>query len=384
MEKEVSSSEIKKTVGILSAASFMHDMGSDIIAPIWPIFLTSILGADMAVVGLVDGVGDAVVSLSKALSGYLSDKFRTRKPFVWSGYFFGGIARLGYAVSTNWPMIVPFRILDRAGKIRGSPRDAIIADLTHNKNRGKYFGILESFDNLGAVAGVVISIFLIRFLAIRTIFVLAAIPSIASVLLVYFFIKEKRIDGEKLFGGFTFKGLTFNSIIFLILNAVFSLGLFSYSFLLIFANKVGFSNLLLPVFYLIYNLAASFSAVIFGRLSDTIGRKRVLSLGFISWAIVCLILILSKDFVMVTLAFVFFGFQKGSVDTVQKAAVSDVAPVALRASYLGTFQMVIGLCALPASLIAGMLWQNMGIYSPLYFSFVLSVIAFLLLFVRRK
>lgn len=375
---------VKKTVGILSAASFMHDMGSDIISPIWPLFLTSVLGADMAAVGLVDGIGDCVVSLSKAASGYFSDKYRTRKPFVWAGYFFGGISRIGYALSATWPVLIPFRILDRAGKIRGSPRDAMIADLTHEKNRGKYFGILESFDNLGAVAGVLLSILLLKLFPVRTIFALAAIPSVVSVLLVYFFIKEKKIDGEKIFSGFIFKGLSFHSILFLVLNAIFALGLFSYSFLLIFASKIGFGLVFLPILYLIYNLAASFSSVVFGKLSDVYGRKQMLSLGFLSWAIVCLILIFSKDVFMVITAFIFFGFQKGSIDTVQKAAVSDVAPVALRASYLGTFQMIVGICALPASFIAGILWENLGMYSPFYFSFLTSIIALTLLVFHKS
>ena len=121
-------------------------MGSDIIYPIWPLFVTSVLGANMAVLGLIDGLGEAVVSISKALSGYISDKTKKRKIFIWTGYLMGAISRIGYALSTAWPHLIPFRILDRAGKIRSAPRDAILADVSTSKTRGKIFGIMRSAD----------------------------------------------------------------------------------------------------------------------------------------------------------------------------------------------------------------------------------------------
>src|SRR3989344_605705 len=114
-----------RVIGVLSLASFLHDVGSDMVFSVWPLFVTQVLGANMAVLGLIDGVGDAVVSLSGAAGGYLSDKLRKRKIFVWTGYLFGGIARIGYALSPSWQWLIPFRLLDRSGKIRSAPRDAI-------------------------------------------------------------------------------------------------------------------------------------------------------------------------------------------------------------------------------------------------------------------
>lgn len=127
----------KKVVRTFAAASFLNDMGSDIIYPIWPLFVTEVLKANMTALGFLDGLGNALVSISKAASGYFSDRLKKRKAFIWIGYLFGAFSRIGYAFSSVWTHLIPFRILDRGGKIRGAPRDAYIADVSTQKNRGK-------------------------------------------------------------------------------------------------------------------------------------------------------------------------------------------------------------------------------------------------------
>ena len=144
---------VRRTVGTFSLASFLHDVGADMIFSVWPLFLTTVLGANMSMVCLIDGLGDAVVSFSQAFSGYLSDRLKKRKVFVWMGYLFGAIARVGYTLAPTWGWVIPFRILDRSGKIRGAPRDAIISDLSTRENRGTHFGVLRAMDNAGAVVG---------------------------------------------------------------------------------------------------------------------------------------------------------------------------------------------------------------------------------------
>jgi len=141
----VNEKESRKVITIFSLASFLNDFGSDMIYPIWPLFVTSFLGANMAVLGFIDGLGDAIVSISQAVSGYLSDRVKKRKIFIWTGYLFGSMSRIGYALSTMWQYLVPFRILDRSGKIRGAPRDAIVADVSTKENRGKNLGYLEQW-----------------------------------------------------------------------------------------------------------------------------------------------------------------------------------------------------------------------------------------------
>jgi len=183
--------EKRKTIQTFAVASFLNDLGSDIIYPIWPLFVTTILGANMAILGFIDGLGEAIVSISQAVSGYISDRIRKRKVFVWTGYLFGSLSRIGYGLSTAWQHIIPFRVLDRAGKIRGAPRDAIIADMSTNENRGKHFGFLRTLDNFGAVCGIIICILFFQLLGYRTLFLLAAIPSAVALILIFLFIKER-------------------------------------------------------------------------------------------------------------------------------------------------------------------------------------------------
>jgi len=152
-QDRVGEHESKRTIRILAAASFLNDFGSDIIYPVWPFFVTSVLGANMAVLGFIDGLGEAIVSLSSAASGYASDRLKRRKVFIWLGYLFGSASRIGYAVATVWQHLIPLRVLDRMGKIRSAPRDAIIADLSTDQNRGGNFGLLRTMDNLGALCG---------------------------------------------------------------------------------------------------------------------------------------------------------------------------------------------------------------------------------------
>jgi len=376
--------ESKKTVATFSIASFLNDMGSDMIYPIWPIFLSTVLHADMAVIGLIDGLGDAIVSISQAISGYYSDKLKKRKIFVWIGYIAGGVSRLGYAFSSTWKHIIPFRILDRAGKMRGAPRDAIISDVSTDQNRGRNFGILRTFDNLGAVAGILITVFLFKYLGYKNLFLLAAIPSFIGTALIIALVKERKVEDKKVFKGISFKSFDKNFRLLTVLSAIFTLGSFSYSFILIYAKEFGFSVTSIPILYLLFTIVASIFSLPFGKLSDKIGRKKVLMISFILWAMTCLNLIFFHNTIAVITTFILYGMHKGAIETVQKAFVAESAPRELTASSLGAFQMVIGLCALPSSLIAGILWDKAGFMTPLYLSLVLtSIAAGLLLFVKK-
>ncbi len=184
-----------KTVKTFALASFLNDLGADMVHPIWPLFVTIILGADMAILGLIDGLGASIVSITQAISGYVSDRIKRRKVFVWIGYLLSSFSRIGYAFSTVWQHLIPFKIIDRAGKLRGAPRDAIIADVSTRKNRGKNFGLLRAMDNLGAVFGIVICILFFGMLGYKNLFLLAAIPSMVGALLVFLIVKERKAHG---------------------------------------------------------------------------------------------------------------------------------------------------------------------------------------------
>lgn len=376
-------SENKKIVNVFALASFLNDFGSDMIYPIWPLFVTKILNANMAILGFIDGLGDAIVSLSQAFSGYLSDKLRKRKIFIWTGYLFGSLSRLGYGLSLTWHHLIPFKILDRFGKIRSAPRDAIVADISTRKNRGRNFGLLRTMDNLGAVCGIFSCIILFSLLGYRNLFILASIPSIVSTLLILFYIKERKT--RKIHKGFSLKGLSKNFNFFLLSNSIFSLGFFSYSFLLIYAEEFGFQTSFIPVLYLIFTVVASLMSLVFGKLSDKLKRKTVLSLSYILFALMCLGFIYVKSYFEIIALFVLYGLHLAARIPVQTAFVSELSPPKYRASSLGIFQMITGLCALPASSIAGFFWVLFGKVAPFYFSlFLTSLALFLLMFVKER
>jgi len=382
---ELKKTSEKKTIRTFAFASFLNDLGSDMIYPIWPLFVTTILGANMTVLGFIDGMGVAIVSISQAVSGYLSDYLKKRKLFIWTGYVFGALSRAGYALSTAWPMLIPFRILDRMGKIRSAPRDAIIADISVEQNRGKNFGILRAMDNLGAVCGILICILLVKLLGYRKLMLIAVIPSLIAAVLIFVKIKERKTDQIKIFKGISLKNLSRDFKLYLLSSALFALGSFSYSFLLIFAKEFGFQVIFVPVLYLIYTAIASLFSMPFGALSDRTGRKFVLVLSFLFWCLVCLCFILFKTHLAIISSFVLYGLHKGALEPVQKTLVSELAPVEYRASSLGGFQMVIGLCALPASLIAGLMWDKISLIVPFYYSMVLTVIStIILIFIKTK
>ncbi|RPI99227.1 MAG: MFS transporter [Candidatus Aminicenantes bacterium] len=376
--------EARKTIRTFALASFLNDMGSDIINPVWPLFVTQVLKANMAALGFLDGLGEAIVSLSQAAAGYYSDKIRKRKVFIWTGYLCGAASRLGYAASTLWQHLIPFRILDRAGKIRGAPRDAMLADVSTDGNRGGHFGILRAMDNLGSVAGILVSIALINVLPYRLLFALAAVPSLIGAGLILKNIKEIRSPVARVFKGLSFKDIDRNLAIYIILNAVFALGAFTYSFLLIFAGSSGFKTGAIPVLFLVYSATAALLSYPFGKLSDKVGRKPVLFMAFGAWAAVCAGVIFARGLAAVAGLFVLFGVHKAALDPVQKTMAAELAPQPYRASVLGGFQMVIGLCALPASFAAGFFWDKAGRQVPFFVSLGLTAAAaLLLLFVKE-
>jgi MFS family permease len=378
-------SETKKTLRTFGWASLLNDFGSDMIVPILPLFLTSVLGANMAVVGFIEGLGDALVAISQAVSGYIADRTGKRKIFVWLGYIFGGLSRIGYALSPAWGWIIPFRVLDRAGKMRGAPRDAIVADLSTDRDRGRNFGFLRMMDNLGGVCGILFTIFFFSELGYRNLFLIATIPSLIGAGLIFLAIKDKDGSRKKVFKGLTTTMFGRDLRLYILLSTVFALANFSYSFLLLYAKHNGFSITTIPILYLIYSAVASLVSIPFGKLADRISRKPVLVLAFLFWIGTCALFLYVKNDAGIIAAFVLYGLHLGAIEPVQRALVSELAVPGLRASTLGTFQMITGLAALPASLIAGLLWESTGPATPFYLSASLTVAAMLLLlFVKEN
>ena len=216
-------------------------------------------------------------------------------------------------------------------------------------------------------------------LGYQKLFLIAAIPSFLAVILVGKFVQEPKVDGAKVFKGLSWKKLSANYKLFLLVSALFALSSFSTSFLLIYAKTFGFPVLLIPLLYLLFNAMASASSLPFGKLADRIGRRSSLFISYLLWIITAATLIGLPNAGGLIIAFVLYGLHKGGLDTVQKAFVAELAPRDFRSSALGTYQMVIGLFALPASLLAGVLWDRLDRLAPLYFSIGLTAVSGLLL-----
>lgn len=371
--------EPKKTIRTFATATFFNDLGSNMAYPIWPFFVTETLKANMAALGLLDGLGEGLLSLSKAFSGYLSDRIRKRKVFIWIGYLLAVLARLGYAVSAVWQQLIVFRVLDRIGKERSAPRDAIVADVSTHANMGTHFGFIRAMDHLGALLGSLLVLVLIQFLGYRWILAIAALPTLVSAVLVILLIKDKPPIGDRV-SPLISKGLLSRQFRrFVILSAIFALGAFSYSFLLMFAREMGLGKTLVIGLYPVFTAAAAASSWVSGHLSDRIGRKPVLIASYGLWIVVCLNFIVLRTPALLIFSFVLYGMHKGILVPVQRTIVSECAPSAFRASCLGGFHMITGLCSLPASFVAGILWETVGMTAPFVLSLVLTLIASLFL-----
>jgi MFS family permease len=276
--------------------------------------------------------------------------------------------------------------------MRGAPRDAIIADISTDQNRGRNFGLLRAMDNLGAVFGIITCLALVSLYSLAFVpqlLIIASVPSLIGATIVFIFIKDRKTN--KIYKGLSLKDLTPNFKLFLFLSSVFALGSFSYSFLLIYVRSLSLETTVLPVLeiqillYLLFTVVASLTSLPFGWLADKAGRKTVLMLSFLFWGLVCFSFPYTTSLAAVATLFAFYGLHKGAIEPSQKALVSELAPEGCRASTLGAFQMITGLCALPASLIAGVLWISpYGNFAPFYFSVILTIVASVLLLLVKE
>lgn len=372
-----------RVVATLGAASFMNDMGSDIVFSIWPVFVM-MLGGNPLILGFIDGLGDLVVNISKGLSGFVSDRVKRRKPFIWAGYAAGGISRIAYGLSPSWQWLVPSRVLDRAGKIRGAPRDALLADASSMDTRSRNFGILRALDNLGAVVGITTTIIFVLLglhlvLGLQFLFIAAAIPSLIGAVLVALLVPDFRAKKGST-ASFTLSGVSRSLIIFMALSILFTLASFSFSLVTFYAGQF-FPDLALgvPISYLVGTLAAALLSAPMGKLGDVVGRRIALLSGFVAFAAMCLLFLATPSLPLVLAGLVFYGASQAAVQPLQRTIVAELAPTDLRASILGLYQMIVGFAALPASIIAGLLWTLFGGQAPFLLALLLTIAAALLL-----
>lgn len=368
---------ITRNIVLLGLVSLCTDLGSQMITPVLPLFLTSVLGAGAAAVGIVEGAAQAAVSLLNVVSGYISDKVGKRKPLIFVGYSLSSLAKPLFAFAQSWPFVLIVRVSDRVGKgIRGAPRDAIVAESCDVSVRGKAFGLQRMMDGLGSVLGACFALLLLGALGYRKLFLVAFIPGILSVLLILL-VREtgKGANANAPAPKLAFRSLSGNLRLYIIIAAIFALADFGYAFLILKAKSLGLSDSAAILLYILYFLAYTLCATPTGALSDRIGRKPVIMAGYLLFAACALGLALSHGIISLVILFLLYGVYNAFIDGTQRAFVVDLAPANVKATALGAFNTAVGIVALPVGFIAGTLWDRMSPATTFTYGMCLALVS---------
>ncbi|OYV74113.1 MAG: MFS transporter [Gemmatimonadetes bacterium 21-71-4] len=353
-----------RNVVALGLVSFFTDVSSEMIYPLLPLFLTMTLGASAAFVGAIEGTAESISALLKLASGWWSDRVGARKPFVLVGYVIASVTRPLIAIAQSATQVLAIRVGDRVGKgLRNSPRDALIADSVDPSIRGRAYGFQRAWDNAGAMVGPLVAFGLLQWegLTMRHVFWLALVPGAIAVAVVIWGVREvpKRVassgaplDLSQPMGG---RFWAFMAVIF-----VFTLGNSTDAFLLLRARQLGVPISLMPIIWALLNGVKTVTNTPGGALSDRIGRKPTLVIGWLFYAAVYLAFAHASRQWHAWALFAVYGLYFGFSEGAERALVSDVVPAERRGTAFGWFNLAVGLGALPASLIFGEIWDHVG------------------------
>ncbi len=371
-----------RNVFIAGFVSFFMDVSSEMIYPLIPLFLANDLRVNKSIIGLIEGIAESTASLLKVFSGWFSDRIGNRKWFMAAGYGISTLSRPIVALATGWHHVMGSRFMDRFGKgIRTAPRDAIIAESADKAFLGRAFSFHRSLDTMGAVIGPALAFFFLGIFSnnYRKVFWLSMIPGIIAVLLIILFIKEKQKNRRHslensvilpnpplLRGG---RGILFDwrFKFFVLIMTLFAIGNSSDVFLILRAQQVGIPHVMIPVVYLLFNLIYSISAIPAGIIADIFGRKRVILIGFILFAIIYFGFAIVKDTMGIWFLFGFYGIFMGLTEGIQKAFLATIIPSDFMATAFGIYNTAIGIAMFPASLIGGWLWDHVSPSATFYY-----------------
>jgi MFS family permease len=383
---------LPRNVLALSFVALLNDTSSEIIYPLLPAFLALSLGASPFAIGLIEGFAESVASLLKLISGYLSDRFGTRKLPVFAGYSMAALTRPALAFVTSWPQVLAARTTDRIGKgIRGAPRDALLVEGLAPNERGLAFGFNRAADHLGAVLGPLAGFVLLAVFAVNAnsptvdeyqqVFLVASVPVVLGLVVVAFFVREtpRAVDVDAEPPKLSLAGFDRNFKRFLLVIALFTLSNSTDAFLLLRAADAGISPILLPLLWVTLHISKVVSSLVGGHLSDKFGRRALIMSG---WAVYALVY---AGFAFVNAPwqawglFVIYGTYFGMTEGVEKAFVADMVPENKRGTAYGLYNLAFGITVFPASLLFGLTWNNFGASVAFAASACVSVLAMLLL-----
>jgi MFS family permease len=367
-----------RNVFITGLVSLFMDISSEMIYPLVPLFLSSVLGVNKSIIGLIEGIAESTASLLRVFSGWFSDRLGRRKGFMVFGYSISTLSRPMTALAANWHTILGARFIDRFGKgIRTAPRDAIIAESTDGAFLGRAFSFQRSMDTMGAVIGPSLAFL---FLAVfsndyRRVFWLSMVPGFIAVCLIIFFIKEERKSSSmrserpKL----TLENFDGRFRLFLVITTLFAVGNSSDVFLILRAQQRGIPAHLIPILYLVFNIIYSISAIPAGIAADRFGKKRIILLGFVVFAIVYFGFAVARDAAAIWVLFSLYGLFMGLTDGTQKAFLATMIPPDFEATGFGIYYTAVGLAMFPASLIGGWLWDHVSPSATFYYGAITAV-----------
>jgi MFS family permease len=386
---------LPRNVFIISLVSLLNDASSEIIYPLLPLFLSSMLGAPPVAIGLIEGAAESVSSLLKLFAGYVSDRRGRRKGLVVFGYALASVARPLLAFSLTWPQVLTLRLTDRVGKgIRTAPRDAMIADAASVEERGLAFGFHRAMDHLGAVIGPLIGLVILLWVAedvdsplaadYTKVFLVASVPALCSVLVAAFLIRESpkvRPAGANAVGPprLSLAGFDANFKRFLIVLALFTLANSSDVFLLLRLRETGGGAVSILLTWAALHTVKVLSSLVGGNLSDRLGRKTLIVSGWLLYAAVYAGFAFLTSVSMAWVLFLVYGLYFGLAEGAEKALVADLVRPEQRGTAYGLYNLAFGITVFPASLLMGALWNWRGAQTAFITSAALGTLAALLL-----
>jgi len=354
-------------VWALGFGSLFMDMSSELIHSVLPVFLSTVLGASMVTIGFIEGVAEATAAITKVFSGALSDYLGKRKFLVVLGYGLAAVTKPIFPLATSIGWVFGARFVDRVGKgIRGAPRDALIADITGDENRGAAFGLRQSMDTAGAFIGPMLASVLMFATSdsFRTVFWIAVIPGIIAVTLLVLGVEEpSHKQGEEKgrpiqFADMKMLGRAYWFVV--AFGSIFTLARFSEAFILLRAQGVGVNVSLIPFVLVLMNMVYTLSAYPVGILSDRLGRMGLLAAGCLVLVASDAVFALASSYALVAVGAALWGLHMGLTQGVFSALVADTSPPNIRGSAFGIFSLASGIAMLAASMLAGWLWDVAG------------------------